>query len=620
VTSGFSLSRGARAQAEGVAFSVWAPRAARAAVCFPSPSATRTMPLRAEGEGIFAGVAEEATAGSDYAFRLDDGEPLPDPVSRFQPSGVHGPSRVVDPNRFPWTDEHWRGVARPDLVFYELHVGTFTEKGTFDAAIDHLAALRDLGITALELMPVAQFPGSRNWGYDGVFPYAPQNTYGGPEALRRLVDAAHARGLAVLLDVVYNHLGPEGNVLGRYGPYFTDRYRTPWGDALNFDGPGSDEVRRYFVENALHWIAEYHLDGLRLDAVHAICDASPRPFLQQLAMAVHGLGERLGRAVHAIPESDANDPDLVRSPERGGAGLDAVWCDDFHHAVHAGLTGERSGYYVDFGGAEAIAKALRDRFVFDGVYSAYRQRHHGAPARDLAGDRFVVCVQNHDQVGNRARGDRLVTLVSAARSRLATAFLLLSPCLPLLFMGEEYGETRPFLYFVDHGDPALRAAVRDGRRREFASFGWQGEVPDPNAPETFEASRLDRGRRGQPRREAVESLHRALLALRRAEPALRPGGALAFADSPGPGTVRLQLQPETGPPLLALFQIGDGQSEVPIPPTRSSWRLRLDTQERRFGGPGTSAPERVTADRPVRIASDAAWVYGAESLDVTGGA
>jgi maltooligosyltrehalose trehalohydrolase len=602
-----------------VAFSVSAPRAARAAVCFPGRPATHAMPLRAEGDGVFAGVVEDATAGADYAFRLDDGEPLPDPVSRFQPGSVHGPSRVVDPKRFPWTDHPWQGVERPDLVFYELHVGTFTEKGTFDAVIDHLAALRDLGITALELMPVAQFPGSRNWGYDGVFPYAPQNTYGGPEALRRLVDAAHARGLAVLLDVVYNHLGPEGNVLGRYGPCFTDRYRTPWGDALNFDGPGSDEVRRYFVDNALHWIARYHLDGLRLDAVHAVCDASPRSFLQRLTEAVHGRGGRLGRAVHAIAESDANDPRLIRRPERGGVGLDAVWCDDFHHAVHAGLTGERTGYDADLGGPEAIAKALRDRFVFDGVYSAYRQRRHGAPARDLPGDRFVVCVQNHDQVGNRARGDRLVTLLSPARSRLATAFLLLSPCLPLLFMREAHGETRPFLYFVDHGDPALRTAVREGRRREFACFRWQGQVPDPDAPETFEGSRLDRARGGDPRREQVETLHRALLALRREEPALRPGGTEVFADSPGPGLVRLRLQPESGLPLLALFQIGDARMKAPIPPSRASWQLRLDTDERRFGGPGARAPERVTLDRPVRVASDAAWVYGAEASAAMGG-
>ncbi len=540
-------------------------------------------------------------------FRLDSSDPLPDPVSRHQPQGVHGPSAVVDPAAYAWSDAGWAGIELPDLVFYELHVGTFTEAGTFDAAIDVLPALRGLGITAIELMPVAQFPGSRNWGYDGVFPYAPQNTYGGPDALRRFVDAAHAIGLAVFLDVVYNHIGPEGNVLGRYGPYFTDRYRTPWGDAVNFDGAGSDDVRRYFVDNALHWISEYHFDGLRLDAVHAICDLSARPFLAELGDAAHELAAELGRRVHLVAESDANDPRLVSSGEHGGIGLDGVWNDDYHHAVHAALTGERDGYYVDFGASEAIAKALNDRFVYDGQYSAYRQRRHGAPAAGLGTERFVVCVQNHDQIGNRARGERLAALVEPARLRLAAALLLLGPFVPLLFMGEEYGETRPFLYFVDHGDEELQRAVREGRRREFAAFGWRGEVPDPTSPDTFAASRLLRPDAGAAPNAGLQALYTELLRLRRDEPALRPGGAEAVATGPRPGTVQLRLTHPSSS-LLVLFQIGESEDELEIA-SRGTWQLCLDTEAAAFGGTGTRAPQKLEGGASVRLTADAAWLY-----------
>jgi maltooligosyltrehalose trehalohydrolase len=544
---------------------------------------------------------------TDYAFALDDGEPLADPVSRSQPRGVHGPSCVVDPAAFQWTDCGWRGVDRPDLVFYELHVGTFTAAGTFEAIIEMLPRLRDLGVTAVELMPVAQFPGARNWGYDGVFSYAPQSSYGGPEALRALIDAAHAHGLAVVLDVVYNHLGPEGNILGHYAPYFTDRYCTPWGDALNFDGPDCDEVRRYFIDNALHWISEYHLDGLRLDAVHAICDASATPFLAELAAAFHALGKQLDRHIHLFPESDSNDPRLVRPSERGGLDHDAVWCDDFHHAVHAALTGERDGYYADFGDTADIAKSLSDRFVFDGRYSQYRRRRHGASASDVARDRFVVCVQNHDQVGNRARGERLSVLVSPARQRLAAALLLLSPYLPLLFMGEEYGETQPFLYFVDHHDVGLLRAVREGRQREFASFGWDVDVPDPGAPATFDACRLRHERAQEQPHAAMRALYAALLRLRREEPVLRPGSGELAAESPAPGAISL-LYRQPGASLLALFQIGEIPAEITVPEP-GSWQLRLDTGDRDFGGAGGVAPERLAAGSPLTLAPDTAWLY-----------
>jgi maltooligosyltrehalose trehalohydrolase len=520
---------------------------------------------------------------------------------------------VVDPRGFCWSDAAWTGIDRPDLVIYELHVGTFSDEGRFGAAVGQLQALRELGVTALELMPIAQFPGERNWGYDGVFPYAPQNSYGGPDELRRLVDAAHGAGLAVLLDVVYNHLGPEGNVLGDFGPYFTERYRTPWGAALNFDGPESDEVRRYFRDNACHWIDEYHLDGLRLDAVHAIHDQSARPFLAELAAAFRELEKRAGRRLHLIAESDLNDPTLVREPSRGGLGLDAVWSDDFHHAVHAALTGERSGYYVDFGGSEPVARALCDRFVYDGCHSLHRRRRHGAPARDVPADRFVVFVQNHDQVGNRARGERLSVLLPPVRLRLAAALLLLGPYLPLLFMGEEYGETNPFLYFVDHGDAELLEAVRRGRRREFAASHESRELPDPAALETFQRSRLRHARASQPGHAELRALYRDLLRARREEPALRPGAAAVYVEHDATaGWIRVHYQANPRP-ALAAFHLGATPVEVPGPPDARPWRLRLSSDDDAYGGPGRRAPERLEAARTFPLPAETALLYVGEA-------
>ena len=505
-------------------FAVWAPRAERVSARILSGRGTGVHRLEPNDDGVFSGIVAGVAAGDDYLFRLEGSWGAcerPDPVSRFQPDGVHGPSRVVDPFAFAWTDSGWTGREMADHVLYELHVGTFSDAGTFDGVIAHLDDLVALGITAIELMPIGEFPGRRNWGYDGVALYAAASAYGGPAGLRRLVDAAHRAGLGVVLDVHYNHLGPEGNYLADFGPYFTERHRTPWGPAMNFDDADSDEVQRWVVDNALHWIVEFHLDGLRLDAVHAIVDLGARHVLAELADTVHGVARHLGRRVHLIAESDLNDPRIVRPPERGGYDIDAQWSDDFHHAVHAVLTGERFGYYADFGGVACVAKTLTDRFVNDGCRSGFRRRRHGAPARDVPADRFVVFVQNHDQIGNRAGGERLAALVSPDALRLAAAVLLLSPYVPMLFMGEEYGETRPFLYFVSHGDPALLDAVRTGRREEFAAFGWADDVPDPAAEETFLRSRLDRASGST----ALRALYRDLLRVRREEPALRPGSA-----------------------------------------------------------------------------------------------
>ena len=464
------------------------------------------------------------TTGDDYAFSLDGGAALPDPRSLHQPHGVHGPSRIVDHTSFSWTDAAWRGSPLADATIYELHVGTFTPSGTFDGVAGRLPFLRDLGVTAIELMPVAAFPGARGWGYDGVDLWAVHDAYGGPEGLRRLVDAAHATGIAVVLDVVYNHLGPDGNHLGSFGPYFTDRYRTPWGDALNLDGPDSDEVRAFIVENALMWLRDYHLDGIRLDAVHAVLDTSAVHVVEEISARVRTLEAELGRTLWVIAESDLNDPRVVRPVELGGYGSDAQWSDDFHHALHAVLTGERFGYYVDFGTVADLAAALSRVFVFDGRHSVYRRRRHGRPATGLSGHRFVGYAQNHDQVGNRPAGERSASLLSPGLLRVAAALVFTSPFVPLLFAGEEWGASTPFLYFTDHQDPRVAAAVPQGRRQEFASFGWPAaSVPDPQDEATFRRSRLDWSEVDREPHASLLAWYRSLIRLRTSQPALRDG-------------------------------------------------------------------------------------------------
>jgi maltooligosyltrehalose trehalohydrolase len=473
--------------------------------------------MTAEPHGYYSHAEPGVCEGQLYAFRLDGGPERPDPCSLSQPEGVHGPSAVVASERFPWTDREWRGIDQRDLAIYELHVGTFTNEGTFDAVIPRLRELRDLGVTAIELMPVAQFPGSRDWGYDGVALYAPQNSYGGPHGLERLVDACHSHGLAVILDVVYNHLGPEGNYLREFGPYFTDRYRTPWGEAVNYDGPGCDAVRDFVLDNVRMWLEEFHCDGLRLDAVHAIFDLGARHILRSIQDVADEVARRTGRSISVIAESDLNDPRLLVPSERGGHGLAGQWADDFHHAIHSFLTQERDGYYSDFGAP------LNSPFLYAWTHSTFRNRKHGAPVpAGVPANRFVVGLQNHDQVGNRPRGDRLSTLLnSPAQLRLAASLMLLSPYTPLLFMGEEYGETNPFPFFCSFSDRPLVEAVREGRKREFADFAWQGEVPDPQSEATFAAARLSWCWPAGSPRAGLRQLYTDLLAARRLWPALR---------------------------------------------------------------------------------------------------
>jgi maltooligosyltrehalose trehalohydrolase len=501
-------------------FSVWAPAAARVEV----EVSGRRLPMERGPRGWHTVDDPQARPGDDYSFVLDGGTPLPDPRSRHQPHGVHGPSRLVDLDAFRWNDAAWEGRRLEDCVVYELHVGTFSAEGTFDGAIAHIPDLVALGVGAVELMPVAAFPGERGWGYDGVFLYAVHDAYGGPEGLQRFVDACHVAGLAVVMDVVYNHLGPDGNHLGAFGPYFTDRYRTPWGDAINYDGAGSDFVRAFAIENAVMWLRDYHCDGLRLDAVHAILDTSATHLLEELSATVHRLAVELGRRLWVIAESDLNDPRVVRAPAVGGYGCDAQWSDDFHHALHASLTGERDGYYLDFGRVEDVGLALQRVFVRPGEYSRFRDRRHGRDAGDLPGTRFLGYLQDHDQVGNRARGERSAALMSEGRLQIAAALVLLGPFVPMLFAGEEWAASTPFQYFTDHQDAELAAAVSEGRRREFASFGWAAEdVPDPQDPATFERSRLRWEERADEPHRRMLRWHRELIALRGEVPALRSG-------------------------------------------------------------------------------------------------
>jgi maltooligosyltrehalose trehalohydrolase len=524
-----------------------------------------------EKTGGYHEVTIEAPPGTRYCFTID-GTDRPDPASRLQPEGVHGPSEVVG-REFEWHDAGWRGLPIEELAIYELHVGTFTPEGTFDAAIERLDSLRQLGINAIELLPIAQFPGERNWGYDGVYVSAVQHSYGGPQGLKRLADACHRRGMAILLDVVYNHLGPEGNYLGEFGPYFTDRYKTPWGLALNFDGAQSDHVRWFFIHSALQFVDEFHIDGLRVDAVHAIVDHSAEPFLQDLTNAVRERAASLQREIHTIAESDLNDPRVITAAEKLGLGFDAQWSDDFHHSLHVLLTGEQTGYYEGFGKPSDFARVLSTGYLFTGQHSFYRGRRYGLKPSTRNGAQFVVCAQNHDQVGNRMMGDRLSAIVPPEKLQLAAAAVVLAPFVPMLFMGEEYGEKAPFQYFTSHSDEALIEAVRNGRKSEFDDFAWEGEPPDPHAVETFQRSKLNWSLLEQEEHQALRSLYAELFRLRRETPSLRTldlDAVETHADD-----ARATLLVRRGDALVA-FNFGETAQRVEVP-WSGPWKAMLET-------------------------------------------
>jgi maltooligosyltrehalose trehalohydrolase len=507
--------------------SVWAPRAASVELVL----ADRRTPLQRGEDGIWSAEGTDLADGTSYAFSLDGGDPRPDPRSLRLPDGPHGWSAVFDAGSYDWSDGGWRGAPLDSAVVYEAHVGTFTPEGTLDAAVQRLPHLVDLGVTVVELLPLASFPGDHGWGYDGVAPYSVHETYGGPAALQRFVDAAHAHGLGVCLDVVYNHLGPDGNYLAEFGPYFTDRHPTPWGAALNVDGPDSDEVRRWIVDNALQWLRDFHVDGLRLDAVHELHDESATHVLEELSRAVDALSEEVGRPLWLVAESDRNDPGTVTPRGEGavvaGWGMHGQWADDIHHAMHVALTGETQGYYADFADPAALPKVLRSPFFHDGTYSSFRGRRHGRPvdAATVPGWRFVASLQTHDQVGNRAQGDRLSgDLLDLDQGVLAcgAALLLTSPYTPMLFMGEEWGARTPWQFFTDHTDPRIAEATAAGRKAEFGSHGWsEDEVPDPQDPATFRRSRLDWSEPAKEPHARLLRWYHDLLALRRERPELR---------------------------------------------------------------------------------------------------
>lgn len=500
-------------------FTVFAPLKTKVQLHLVDP-VDQVIDMVKDDEGYHSVLVNGLNAGARYFFALHDGEEFPDPASFYQPEGVHGPSAVVDHHGYTWNDDEWTPPDFSTLIFYELHVGTFTDEGTFDAIIPRLDALRSTGINALEIMPVNQFPGQRNWGYDGVYPFAVQDSYGGPDALKRLVDACHSKGIAVFLDVVYNHIGPEGNYFGQYGPYFTDTYKTPWGNAINFDGEWSDGVRDLFAANGLYWLEQYHIDGLRCDAIHMVYDNGAVHFWEYFNRNVKQLEQRIGRSFYMVAESDLNSPRVVRSQEAGGYGFEAQWLDDFHHALYTMLDEKGKTRYEDYGTPEQLAKAYTDGFVLSGEWVKYRKKKFGVSSAGISGQHFIVFNQNHDQVGNRVKGERLSMLVDFERLKLAAAAVLLSPYVPMLFMGEEYGELSPFYYFVAHSDEELISAVRKGRKEEFAGFGFDVDPPDPQSIETFNDCKLKWQSRDAGLHKVLLDWHTTLIAFRRAHAAL----------------------------------------------------------------------------------------------------
>jgi maltooligosyltrehalose trehalohydrolase len=590
-------------------FVVWAPLLKDVTLKLLSP-VEQIIPLKKDKKGYWASEVDNVSAETLYLYRLENEKDRPDPASHFQPEGVHGPSQAVDHNSFNWEDDSWEGIPLSDMIIYELHVGTFTSDGTFGGVISQIPELIGLGINAIEIMPVAQFPGERNWGYDGTYPFAVQNSYGGPEGFKRLVNYCHKNGLAVILDVVYNHIGPEGNYLWDYGPYFTDKYKTPWGMAINFDDAFSNEVRNYFIENALHWFKNYHIDALRLDAIHGISDLSAIPFLQELAEKVENLSSVEGRKFYLIAESDLNDSRVIKPRKSGGYGIDAQWCDDFHHSVHTLLTGEKDGYYIDFGRIGHLVKSLREGFVYSGEYSEYRKRNQGNSSKYIPAEQFVVFSQNHDQIGNRMFGERLSNLVSFESLKLAAGIVLFSPYIPLLFMGEEYGEDVPFLYFVSHSDKELIEAVRKGRREEFKSFSWDNEPPDPQSADTFLKSKLSSLKKKNGNHNVLLNFYKFLINLRKKTPALSNLNkddldVSGFEDD----KILVLKRWKDENHVFCIFNFnGSDINLVPVLPA-GYWEKMTDSSDICWEGPGSLLPEKISGGEEITLRRHSFSIY-----------
>lgn len=597
----FEKRPGLRLNEEGLAeFTVWAPKAKFAEINIPEKNLR--LPLTQDAFGHWTIQTNQLKEGDRYQVVLDKQTERPDPASLSQPEGVHGVSEAIDLSGFKWTDHNWKTPALDDYIIYELHTGTFSPEGTFEGIEKKLDHLIDLGITAIEIMPVAQFPGTRNWGYDGVGPYAVQNSYGGPHALQHLVNTCHRKGIAVILDVVYNHIGPEGNYLNDFGHYFTSKYSTPWGDALNFDDAHSDAVRTYFIQNALMWFKDFHIDALRLDAVHAIKDLSPVHLLRQLKIETDRLSAQTGNQHYLIAEVDLNDPKFINPLEKQGFGMDAQWIDEFHHALRTTAGEPATGYYSDFKGISHLAKSYQDAYVYDGQYSPHRKKFFGLKADDNPGNQFIVFSQNHDQTGNRMLGERTSQIHNFEMQKLLAGAVLTAPYIPMLFMGEEWSETNPFLYFVSHTDPQLAEAVRKGRKAEFADFHAEGEAPDPMSTDTFENSRLQWNLLNEAAHQTMFRYYKALIELRKRHPVLkrlnRANLQVTFHEEQNTLTIHRWQDDKH---LVCLMNFSGVSRLISLPNLAKSWKILLFSGDKQWNGKA-EVPEGLTTTPEVSLA------------------
>lgn len=598
------------------AFTVWAPEKETVTLHIIHP-AERRLAMKASEWGYFRIEVDDVYPGTRYYYTLEDGQDYPDPASSLQPEGVHGPSEVVDHSTHTWRDQDWRGLPFRDLIFYQLHVGTFTPEGTFEAIIPRLSELAQLGINALQLLPICQFPGDRNWGYDGVYLYSVQNTYGGPEGLKKLVDTCHSHGIAVFLDVVYNHMGPEGNYYSQFGPYFTEKYHTPWGNALNFDREWADGVRDFIANNPLFWFEQYHIDGLRFDAIHEVIDMGAVSIWELISSKVTYLEQKLGRSLYLVAESDLNSPRVVKSPEFGGYGFHAQWLDDFHHALHVLVNKAGKHKYADFNRIEQLARAYTDGFVSSGDYVAFRKRKFGASSAGIPGDRFVVFNLNHDQVGNQSGRERLSLLVGFERQKTAAAAMLLSPYVPMLFMGEEYADESPFFYFASHSDQELVDAVREGRKKEFSDFIDHAHIPDPFDDKTFTQSKIHWNQRAKGKHHVMLRWHQALIQLRRSTPALCTFSKndVRFTILDDEGYVLHRQTTDGLEHAFCLFNFSDHALTYTFPKWVKSWDKLLDSTDYAWveseQADRQPLPDQLPPGASVTIYPDSVAVYSA---------
>jgi maltooligosyltrehalose trehalohydrolase len=597
-------------------FKVWAPEKKSMILHIISPKEQKINMIKDES-GYFSVLADDINEECKYFFMPDGKKDYPDPASNFQPNGVHGPSQVINHDTFHWTDISWRGEAFENLILYEMHVGTFTPEGTFEAIIPLLDEIKSIGVNALELMPVSQFPGSRNWGYDGVYPYAVQNSYGGPNGLKKLVNACHNNGIAVFLDVVYNHLGPEGNYFNQFGPYFTNKYQVPWGAAINFDDSWCDGVRDYFSDNPCHWFKNYHIDGLRVDAIHMIYDTGAVNFWELTQQKIKLGEQKLGRKFYMIAESDFNSPKVVKSPELSGFGFDAQWLDDFHHALYVLIDKKGKERYEDFGSTEQLAKAYTDGFVHSGEVVKFRKRKHGASSAGIPGEKFIAFNQNHDQIGNRVKGERLSVLVDSEHQKVAAAALMLSPYIPMLFMGEEYGEDNPFFYFVSHTDENLIKAVREGRKKEFADYKWKIEPPDPQSESTFEESKINWQQRNQGKHKVLLEWTRTLISLRKTSLALQntDKNYLRVYLRQDSAFILHRKSKDEQHQILCFFNLSNENIEFVVPSVAKTWTKILDskdgiwTENHEKGNDKFSSPQKIKAAQNITTYGCSIVVY-----------